>query len=164
MTTKSKQKSTKTKNTKSTKKLYRPSGKDKVLAGVCLGLGEFFDVDPTIVRIIFILLTLFGGGGVLIYIVLWLVMPTEKHIGEISENSIKEGAFEMKERAERFADDMKGIDNRGDSKSIFGLLILGAGVILLFQNFGFLHYINIWRFWPVLLVIVGLAILAKRNE
>jgi phage shock protein C len=56
------------------RKLYR-SRTDSRIAGVCGGLGEYLDVDPTIIRLIFVLLALTGGHGVLLYIILWLVMP-----------------------------------------------------------------------------------------
>lgn len=49
----------------------------RMIAGVCAGLGRYLGVDPTIVRIIFVLLALFAAGGVLLYLVLWLIMPME---------------------------------------------------------------------------------------
>ena len=54
------------------KKLQRKAGK---IFGVCAGLGDHFDIDPTIVRIIFLLLFFFAGGGILLYLILTLVMP-----------------------------------------------------------------------------------------
>lgn len=54
------------------KKLTRGEGK---LLGVCEGLGNHFDLDPTIVRIAFVLLFFFAGGGILLYLILALVMP-----------------------------------------------------------------------------------------
>lgn len=50
---------------------------NKVIAGVLAGFGEYFDLDPTIVRIIYVLLAIFTAGfpGLLIYVILWLVMP-----------------------------------------------------------------------------------------
>lgn len=56
------------------KKLYR-SNTDRKLCGVCGGFAEYFDLDPTIIRLIFIFLTLFGGGGLLIYLICALVVP-----------------------------------------------------------------------------------------
>ena len=56
------------------KKLYR-SNTDRKLCGVCGGLAEYFDIDPVIIRLIFIFLTLFGGGGLLIYLICALVVP-----------------------------------------------------------------------------------------
>lgn len=60
-----------------TKKLYR-SNTDKMIAGVCGGLGQYFGVDPTLIRLIFALLVVFGvGSGILLYIILAIVMPLE---------------------------------------------------------------------------------------
>ncbi|UCG24916.1 MAG: PspC domain-containing protein [Chloroflexota bacterium] len=59
-----------------TKKLYR-STDDRWLAGVCGGLGSYFNVDPTLVRVIFIVLALIGLGGVILYLILWVVIPPE---------------------------------------------------------------------------------------
>jgi phage shock protein C len=55
------------------KRLYK--GRDKKLFGVCSGLGEYFDVDPTIIRVAFVLAVLGLGTGLLVYIVLAIVMP-----------------------------------------------------------------------------------------
>ena len=58
------------------KKLYR-STDDRWLAGVCGGLANYFNVDVTLVRVIFVILALVGLGGVLIYLVLWVIVPPE---------------------------------------------------------------------------------------
>lgn len=64
------------------KKLYR-SMSDKKIAGVCGGLSQYFGIDPTIVRIIFVVLALPGGApGVLPYLILWLVVPLEPKSGK----------------------------------------------------------------------------------
>ncbi len=62
------------------KKLYL-SQTDKRIAGVCGGLGEFFGIDSTVLRIAFVLLVLFGGGGILAYLVIWLIAPRNPSIG-----------------------------------------------------------------------------------
>jgi len=56
------------------KKFYL-STKNKKIAGVCGGLAEYFGLDATLVRIIFVLFTLAGGSGILAYLVIWLVAP-----------------------------------------------------------------------------------------
>ncbi len=49
---------------------------DKKIAGVCGGIAEFFDIDPTLVRVIYLLATVFTAfSGCLVYLILWLVMP-----------------------------------------------------------------------------------------
>lgn len=56
------------------KKLVR-SRTDKKIAGVCGGIAEYFNVDATLIRLLFVLATLLGGPGVIIYIILWIIMP-----------------------------------------------------------------------------------------
>lgn len=59
-----------------TKRLYR-SRTDRQLAGVCGGLANYLEIDPTMIRIAFVLLALFGGPGLLLYIIMALVVPEE---------------------------------------------------------------------------------------
>lgn len=56
------------------KRLYR-SRTNKMIAGVCGGLAEYFSIDPVIIRIIAVALAISGGTGVLIYLLLWLIVP-----------------------------------------------------------------------------------------
>jgi phage shock protein C len=58
------------------KKLYRIPSKG-MIGGVCAGIGEYLGADPTVIRLIFVLLTLAGLSGVLIYIVMWLIIPVK---------------------------------------------------------------------------------------
>lgn len=58
------------------KKLYR-SRTDSKIAGVCGGIAEYFNVDPTIVRLFAVLTIFFGGGGVVAYLIAWLIVPLE---------------------------------------------------------------------------------------
>lgn len=55
-------------------KLYR-SQNDKWIAGVCGGLAEFFGLDVSLVRLLAVLLALLGGHGILVYLILWIVVP-----------------------------------------------------------------------------------------
>jgi phage shock protein C len=56
------------------KRLMR-SSRDKKIAGVCGGLADYFDLDPTIVRVVWLLAIFFAGTGVLIYLILWIALP-----------------------------------------------------------------------------------------
>lgn len=58
------------------KKLYR-SRENRMVAGVCGGLAEYFNVDPTIVRLIFVAISLLGGPGLILYIIMAIVVPEE---------------------------------------------------------------------------------------
>ena len=51
---------------------------DKMIGGVCAGLAEYLDIDPTIVRIVWVLMVLFAGLGILLYVILRLIMPKQQ--------------------------------------------------------------------------------------
>jgi phage shock protein C len=71
-----------------TKRLYRPH-EGRVVAGVCVGLAAYFGIDPTLVRLAFALLTIFGAVGVLLYLCAWIVIPEEGGDGSsIAENFV----------------------------------------------------------------------------
>jgi len=59
-------------------KLYR-SRKNRMIAGVCGGIGEYFEIDPTIVRLLWVLLILMGGAGIFLYIAAWIIIPQSKN-------------------------------------------------------------------------------------
>jgi phage shock protein C len=58
------------------RKLYR-SRTERKLAGICGGLAQYFNVDPTLVRVAFVALAVLGGAGVILYLAMWLIVPTE---------------------------------------------------------------------------------------
>jgi len=65
------------------KKLYRiPS--EGMIAGICAGLGEYLDIDATLVRLVFVLLAFGGGSGVLMYIIMWLIIPIKPGMTQVS--------------------------------------------------------------------------------
>ena len=75
------------------KRLYR-SRRDRQIAGVCGGLGEYFNVDPTLIRILWVLLTLTIGTGLMLYIILAIIIP--------EESMIQEGGFKRKNDDDHF--------------------------------------------------------------
>ena len=64
---------------------------DRVVAGVCGGLGDYFDVDPVIFRIAFVVLAFVGGAGFLLYPAAWLLLPEEGHGRSIGEAWVQRG-------------------------------------------------------------------------
>lgn len=59
-----------------TKKLYR-SLADRKIAGVCAGIADYFEIDPTVVRLLAIASLFMGGGGFVAYIIAWIIVPEE---------------------------------------------------------------------------------------
>jgi phage shock protein C len=60
----------------STRKLYR-SKTDRKVAGVCGGLAQYFNIDPTLIRVLFVVLAILGGSGLVLYLALWIIVPNE---------------------------------------------------------------------------------------
>jgi phage shock protein PspC (stress-responsive transcriptional regulator) len=67
------------------------SRSDRVVAGVCGGLGDYFDVDPVIFRVAFVVLAFVGGAGFLLYPAAWLLLPDEGHRRSIGESWVQRG-------------------------------------------------------------------------
>jgi phage shock protein PspC (stress-responsive transcriptional regulator) len=70
------------------KKRLERSREGRLVAGVCAGLGDYFGVDATIVRLIFVAISVFAGAGLLVYLVAWLIIPEEGEPGSIAEGFI----------------------------------------------------------------------------
>ena len=144
------------------KKWYR-SRKDKMIGGVCGGIGEYFDVDPTIIRIIAVV-GLFAGAGILAYIVLWIVVPEEPYIPESKAQKTETAGQQDTESngttAETGTEEQATADQPVEPKrnrtGIFGGILVILGVLLLIDNFVTFH-----AFWPLLLILLGVGILLK---
>jgi phage shock protein C len=118
------------------KRLYR-SKNNQMVAGVCAGLGDYFAIDSTVIRLIFVLATVFGGFGIPVYIVLWIILP-EVESGKIgSEETVKMNVAHMQAKAEGFAAGLRTDSNEGRTRFIFGLILIGLGVVYFLDNFGF---------------------------
>jgi phage shock protein C len=59
-----------------TRKLYR-SRTNRKLAGVCGGLAQYFNLDATLIRVLFVVLAVLGGSGLVIYLAMWIIVPNE---------------------------------------------------------------------------------------
>jgi phage shock protein PspC (stress-responsive transcriptional regulator) len=70
-----------------TRRLYRKS-EGQIVAGVCAGLADYLGVDVTIVRLAFAALTIFGGAGILLYVIAWAVIPEEGEKASIVEGFV----------------------------------------------------------------------------
>lgn len=140
------------------KKWYR-SRKDKMIGGVCGGIGEYFDVDPTLIRILFVV-GLFMAAGFLAYIVLWIVVPEEPVFAEPNNTaapSPEQGETTTSQNSGSTAGNEIPRRNRS---GIFGGVLVILGALLLIDNFVTFH-----AFWPLVLILIGVGILLKtRND
>lgn len=144
-------------------RLYR-SESDKIVAGVAGGLGEYFKIDPTIIRILFILLTIFGGSGLIIYIVLWLVIPSKSDLNGLTAQSIKSNIEDMKSTTRTFAHNISSPKNnrKENSKFWWAIILIAVGFTFLLNNYGVLAPMELEKLWPVVLILFGLAIILRK--
>ncbi|GAJ18959.1 unnamed protein product, partial [marine sediment metagenome] len=85
------------------KRVYR-SRKDCMIAGICGGIAEYFDIDPTLVRIIAVLTIFLNGLGLIAYVIAWILIPQNPEPLAEEEISEKKGAVgKMKQKAEKVA-------------------------------------------------------------
>ena len=126
-------------------RLYRTED-DKKLAGVCSGLAHYLRVDPVFVRLAFVALAPASGLGIIFYLVLWLVMPLEKEV--MREELLGEKSDPHKIKL-------------NTSVMSFSIVMVIIGATLLLGNF---HILARWGVWPLLLIVLGAWLYARRNH
>lgn len=143
------------------KKLYR-SNHDKMIAGVCGGLAEYFEIDSTLIRLLFLALLIFGGGGILIYLIMWIVVPKKPYIIDDTKDSRNSGSYNETvnyESAKKEHPIEVESPQKYNKNTIVGIIIIVIGVLLLFENFNLLFGFS--KLWPILLIIFGAYLLLK---
>jgi len=141
------------------KRLYR-SKKERILGGVCGGIAEYFDVDPTLVRLLWLLFVFAGGAGVIAYVIAWVIIPpnpkqkgSDGGIEEVARMAAKRGR-EMKESREYRREERGGL-------LVGGIIVLGVGLMFLAANYGWLGVWEWSKMWPLFIIVVGVGLLAK---
>ncbi len=116
-----------------TRRLHR-SRKDRMIAGVAGGIGQYFDIDPILVRLAFVVLTLAGGSGILFYIVAWIIMP------EATE-----------------AEDAVPAPAPASARVLAGAALVVVGAMILIQRV--LPWFSDEVFWALVLIVIGAAVI-----
>lgn len=148
------------------KKLYR-SSRQRVFAGVCGGLAEYFNLDAAIIRLIWVVSVFFWGTGLLMYIIAAIIIPKGENYG---------GTVVTDEDGNvTYVQDEAGTKVKSNSALFFGgILVVIGGLILLDKYYPFRQLIRILirtfrgYIWPLLLIFTGLIIilssLRRRNS
>lgn len=155
------------------KRLYR-SETDRILWGVCGGLAQYFDIDPTIIRIIAVA-SIFIGWGIVAYIVLAIIIPSEKSRAAEPKEAVKENIEELKTAAENFGKEVQQTfsasseANRqqiGNRRLWFGLVLIAIGILVVLVNVfhDFFWWLRWAYLWPAILIIIGLLIIFGRRK
>lgn len=132
-------------------RLYRSN--NKTIGGICAGLADYFDLDVVLIRVAFVLLLLFGGGGLLAYIILWIVIP-QQPMGFTRADNKQGESINVDNTTE------PGVANKSkkhNTSLIAGIVLIFIGLIILFDRI--LPYYNITDFWPLILIVIGALLL-----
>ena len=140
-----------------------------MIGGVCGGLGAFLGINPAYVRLFFLLLIFGNGIGVLLYLLLWIVIPLDGQVqpANLAKN-VQNGSQEIAAQTRAASNDLREFIH--SSQSRLGLLVGGGmvvvGLLYLLSNFHLivLTWINFDLIWPLLLIFGGLALLIRRPK
>jgi len=143
--------------------LYR-SQTDRIIGGVCGGLAEYLRIDATIIRLLFVLFALGSGVGVIVYFMLWVILPVAGQGGHIGErDTMRANADEMGQRMRTLGDDLgRGLRDPNPQTALVvggGLVFLGLVFLVDALDLPWLRWFNFGTLWPVALVALGLLVL-----
>lgn len=123
---------------------------NKVLGGVCSGLGNYFDMDPTFWRVLFFFLFFFGCSGLLIYVILWIAMPSKPYEANV------------KNVANHTNGNENGDTPKKNGGKTAGLLLIAIGAIGLLARY--IPQIT-WRTaWPIVLIVIGIILIIPKRK
>lgn len=136
------------------KKLYK-SRENRVISGVCSGIAEYFDIDPVLVRVLFVLFFFFGGSAVLAYIIGMIIIP-ENPVSSKTKNNIA---------SKKSVNSTVSKTNSGKNSLAVGLIFIVLGIFFLMGQIHFFriyfHWIrhNFWEIlFPLFLILFGFVI------
>jgi phage shock protein C len=146
------------------KRFYR-STTDRVIGGVAAGLAEYFSLDPVLIRLLFVLFALFGGGGALVYIIFWIVIPEKPHnlnqtqnqpTMETTQNPQEETTYSSRP-ADPGVKKEAPVVKKTKGSLIGGLVLITVGAIFLADEF--FPGVNFGDLWPLILIVIGAGLL-----
>ena len=152
------------------KKLYR-SRSDRMIAGVCGGLGEYLNVDPVWFRLFFVILLFATGFGFWAYLILWIIMPEEGRATNTTGDTVQANVQEIADRARDFGQGVQrglqskraGSDNVPTSGTIVvGIAFILLGAMLLLNRLDLFWWFKWDVMWPLMLVFIGGALIYSR--
>jgi len=130
------------------KKIYR-SQKNKVIGGVCGGIGEYFDIDPVLIRLIFIILFFSFGIGFLGYIIAWIIIP---------EKPLDNASIEVDK-------DEKTIKRQKEKRTkVVGYILFGLGIFFILNLWFSINLKLSPEFLAIAIILIGLILIFKNKS
>lgn len=130
------------------KRLYR-SRNERIIAGVCGGIAEYFKIDPLIIRLLFVFVFFLNGAGVIAYLIGWFIIPEKPY----EEENIKN------ESDEDYIYDPESSSLSMTNQRTLGIILIIVGIFIIASR---IFPLIIWRhIWAIILIVLGIAILVK---
>ncbi|WP_276363058.1 PspC domain-containing protein [Daejeonella sp. H1SJ63] len=143
------------------KKLQR-NEQDKMIAGVCSGLAEYFDVDVTWVRIAFVLAVMAGASGILAYIVLWIAVPKKPYIPDYGQFNADYKVYDQPNPGFTGQYSRPKKYDHGTGRLIAGSIFILFGAFFLLNEFNLIpDWVEFHTLWPLILIAMGVYTLSK---
>jgi phage shock protein PspC (stress-responsive transcriptional regulator) len=132
-----------------------------MLGGVCAGLGHYFNIDPVFIRLFFVVLAVASGSGVLLYFILWLLIPREDQVDYPGTANQTDFGDRARQVGVEFGDAVRRRDP--NTAKFLGIALVLAGLLILVQNLHipWLMWLRSELIWPVLLIVGGAALLIR---
>ncbi len=147
--------------------LYRDPGR-RMVAGVCAGLADYFAVDRSLIRLVFVLWALASRTGFMAYVVLWLMLPVRGSPDRSREQLVRDGVAEMRQEATAMAQQMRRALGGPVARTapdrrtlVLGGALIALGLVLLAENTGLLGWIRLGNLWPLVLILAGVVMLRR---
>ena len=155
-----------------TERLYR-SVREKMIGGVCGGLADYFSVDVTLVRLIVLVAVFAGGVGFLAYLAAWAIIPVNpaeqgeqtnypsRDMGEVVKgmvSDVKDATNGIYLQKEHEKPDKQ--ENHGNRSKMAGGILVVLGAYFLLERY-FPYWFDMGKMWPLLLILIGLAIIYR---
>jgi phage shock protein PspC (stress-responsive transcriptional regulator) len=138
-----------------------------MVGGVCAGLGTYLRIDPTLVRLFFVLLAFAEGIGFVLYLILWVLTPREDRVEELSlEGNVRVGAVEIADKAREMGEEAReGLMASGHQAGLYiGAALILVGIFNLLKNLNiyWLAWLRWDAIWPALVIIAGVLLLLRQ--
>jgi len=153
-----------------TRRLTRDQ-KHAVLGGVAAGFGNYFGVDPVLVRLVFILLAFLNGFGLVAYAVAWVIMPRQDETAGDSGAAAKENApvdrlvEKVRQAGERVADEFQRLPvDTGRGRVVAGTILILLGVLFLLDRLSWWYWprwARLANLWPIIIIVIGVSLILE---
>ncbi len=143
--------------------------------GVAAGFADYFNVDPVLVRLGFVLLAFADGIGLVFYIICWVIMPTNEEgvpeqtsPGEKVAAEVRAAGEQVRAAGEKVVHEVRQAGESGRGHMIGGVILIVLGLMFLLDRvswvFHWPHWLRFETLWPLILVAIGVGLLMRSRE